>query len=168
MSRIIIFGGLPQVCLSFSFCVYFCHFPLVIHSRCLSVVLTVLEQQYSSCTAFSSELHATLLSGKAHNMKAPRKIARVGKLKMSPDFQDPAFMGQAACQLDKGLQQCSICASSPGRGDLLHEGATFEYLWPCCSHINSLAHQPGPHWNGAFAVDAPGKVTMLPAIWCGF
>lgn len=46
---------------------------------------------------------ATLLPVKAHNMKMPRKISRVGRLKMLPDFQGPSFLGWAACKLDKGL-----------------------------------------------------------------
>lgn len=98
--------GYLKVCLSFSFCVYLCHFPLAIHNRCLSVVLTVPEQQYSSCAAFSSELEhfsqgrpiTWRRQGKLHRLESSRchQISKISfswaKLPVSwtKDFRDVA------------------------------------------------------------------------------
>lgn len=137
MSGIIIFGGLLQG-LSFLFLL------------CLFLPFSFgYPQQFISCTDSSraailemrclSLWTATLLPGKAHNMKVPRKIARVGKLKVSPDFQDPLSWAKLPVSWTRDFRDAA--SVHPHQEEVIFSvrRPPLSNLWPCCSHINSLA-----------------------------
>lgn len=160
MSGIIIFGGLLR---GLSFLFLLCLF--------LPFSFGYPRQMFTSCTDSSRAaiLELRCLPSELQHFSQGRPITwRRGKLKVSPDFQDPLSWAKLPVSWTRDFRDAA--SVHPHQEEVIFSvrGPPLSNLWPCCSHINSLAHQPGLHWNGAFAVDAPGKVTMLPAIWCGF